>query len=926
MDKSPCYGCTKASICPYKETFQKLCANTDKLKINKEDIDSTPIDTYMIRVEHRYADGPGLEQNLSALGVKPTNRHCTLNRACPMTPWWSDPIRDNGVPIGYPIDRVARDARDCNGEKIPYRPRHTMEKTNIITRNDKDLPFRVNCFSCIYRETEMSSQLEELIQSCASTFRVDYVQVVKGSKPTTALVALTTLNNYEVDYSRTPEQWTIKSERDVITIYYKYKDPANDSDAGVASVPTVEHLKEDGHGISLSLLPIQIYGRKGRVVNGYYCNLSGTVGPLVDMRNNFGLMQKPGDKFGISEPGVMYDKVTTEAFLETDNIEFDIVIDEILYQADGANGATRWRVPRHVIAAIIPNGIFNITESQKIEHRADGVHAMSIFHVEIEYFKKKVLEITPFVIPENKSLTVNYHMRETAVTAARWARKSGKPFIPRYFGYETSGKVIPADEANKKFNMVELPPPGEKFHVIELPSPGDLYRPGFRLVGYTTDIEKRLKADNGPALLFESEAYPDGLKSVQIALHNGYEGELIDSDGLSNIGNQLFVYYTDVPKNRIDIDHFGLETAEYAALWDLDKNFFEDNLLKAIKTQFPDYAPPVVVDEAYSSIRLTGKVGTDGANAMYNMLRKFKLDMDDMGFQVEIYCAPELADPDAVTIVDHRDNPENKTPVLMVSRETSPGVMEDVQLYPLNLDNFEEKLKLGTYHYHLVIYPEDMDGVYGDTSWVDRGIDLTIVPLDVDVLNYITPKEDVDDPNVVPFFSKIEGLMPEDIDNVSFNYATESLEGINSENYHVAHVDTRKRWSVMANIGFKSIPGFMAETPLFTQRFTSFCRHMDTCEVTGQILKGMKIGEIFVNGTPWSEMTDDSYRLKFDDETGEFTITVFDVRGDIDIDIAIIPFDADANDPNTCPTCRNLINLSDYPWIDVKFFCRYYSV
>lgn len=916
MDKSPCYGCTKASICPYKETFQKLCANTDKLKIGKDDIDSTPIDTYTIRVEHRYVDGPGLAQNLSNLGVKPTNRHCTLNRACPMTPWWSDPVRDNGVPIGYPIDRVARDARDCDGEKIPYRPRHTVEKTNIITRNDKDLPFRVNCFSCPYRETEMSSQLEELIQSCASTFRVDYVQVAKGSKPTTSLIALTTLNNYEVDYSRTPEQWTIKSERDVITIYYKYKDPASDPNSGSASVPTVEHLKENGHGISLNLLPIQIYGRNGRAVIGQYRNISGTVGPLVDMRNNFGLMQKPGDKFGVSEPGVLYDKVATEAFLETDNIEFDIVIDEVLYSADDAKHATKWRIPRHVIAAIIPNGIFSIVESQKVESRADGVHVLSVFHVEIEYFKKKVLEITPIVIPENKSLPVNYHMRETAVTAARWARKSGKPFVPNYLGYETSGKVSLAKDE-----------PVKTFHVIELPSPGDLYRPGFHLVGYTRDIEKRTKADNGPVVLYKSEAYPDGLSAVEVALHVDRDEEMNDADGLSNIGNLLFVYYTDVPKHRIpNFDFKTIEhAAEYAALWDLDKNFFEDNLLKTIKTQFPEYVPPVVVDEAYNAIRLAGTVGTDGANAMYNMLRKFKLDMDDMGFQVEIYCAPELADPDAITIVDHRDNPENKTPVLMVSRETSPGVMEDVQLYPLNLDNFEEKLKLGTYHYRLVIYPEDMDGVYGDTSWIDRGIELTINPIDVDVLNYITPKEDVDDPDSVPFFSKIEGLMPEDIDNVSYNYATKSLEGIGSENYHVAHIETYKRWSVMANIGFKSIPGFMAETPLFTQRFTSFCRHMDTCEVTGQILKGMKIGEIFVNGTPWSELNDDSYRLKFNDETGEFTITVFDVREDIDIDIAITPFDADTNDPNTCPTCRNLINLSDYPWIDVKLSCRYYT-
>lgn len=915
MDKSPCYGCSKALICPYKETFQKLCANIDKLKVNKDDMDATPIDTYTIRVEHRYIDGPGLEQNLSNLGIKPTNRHCTLNRACPMTPWWSDPIRDNGVPIGYPIDRVARDARDCNGEKIPYRPRHTMEKTNIITRNDKDLPFRVNCFSCPYRETEMSSQLEELIKSCAATFRVDYAEIVKGATVLTDMVALTTLNNYEVDYSRTPEQWTIKSERDVITIYYKYNDPASDPDDSVDSIPTVESLREQGYGISLSLQPIRIYGGLGHNVSAHYENLTGVVGPLVDIRNNFGLIQKPGDTFTITEPKTPYDKLATEYFLETDNIEFDIVVEDC--RIDNSK-PIRWRIPEHVIRAIIPNGVFTITktlDAATVMRNDNHLYDVSIFHVKIEYFRKKVLEITPFVIPDKKSLSVNYHMRETSVTAARWSRKSGKPFIPDYFGYVTTGKITGAEDE-----------PLKTFHAIELPSPGDLYRPGFTLVGYTMDIEKRTKADDGPVLMFESGKCPEGLKSVQVALYDGIDGQRIDSEGLSNIGNQLFVYYTDIPTARpfVDPDE-KKDFFEYAALWDLDKNFFEDNLLKAIKTQFPDYAPPVVVDEEYNAIRLSGTVGTDGANAMYNMLRKFKLDMDDMGFQVEIYCAPELADPDAVTIVDHRDNPENKTPILLVSKETSPGVMEDVQLYPLNLDNFDEKLKLGTYHYRLVIYPEDMDGVYGDTSWVDRGIELSINPINVDVLNYITPKEDVDDPNVIPFFSKIEGLLPEDIDNVSFNYATESLEGIGSENYRIAHIDTRKRWSVMANIGFKSIPGFMAETPLFTQRFTSFCRHMDTCEVSGRILKGMKLGSIFVNGTPWDELTDDSYRLKFDKETGKFTITAFDVRDDIDIDIAVIPFDADANDPNTCPTCRKLVNLSDYPWIGVKLFCQYFS-
>ena len=908
MDKSPCYGCSKASICPYKETFQKLCANIDKLKINKDEVDSTPIDSYTIRVEHRYSDGPGLENNLSNLGIKPTNRHCTLNRACPMTPWWSDPIRDNGVPIGYPIDRVARDARYCDGEKIPYRPRHTMEKTNIITRNDRDLPFRVNCFSCPYRAPELNSQLEALIQSCASTFRVDYVQLVKGALVNTSTVALTTLENYTIDTERTTAQMRITSERDVIIIYYKYKNP--DTSTPIEEAPTVDDLREQGHNITLSLRPIRVY-ESSEPVEAFYTNIAGVVGPLVPERNNHGLMQRPGDTF-IVDAESLYAHVATDAFLETDNIRFDLM----LRQKKGEEAPTNWKIPEHVIRAIIPNGVFSIkkTVDRMLASTNGHQYYVTQFHVEIEYFRKKVLEITPLVIPEDRFLSVNYHMREMAVTAARWSRKNDKPFIPDYFGKYTEGHVE---------GMGDVPDKG--FSVVTLPSPGDIYRPGFNLLGYTMDITKRKKSDDGPVMIFASDEYPNGLINARIALS---VDDAIDSNGLAIKGHQLMVYYTDIPSEPMPTSEETSQIpAKYAALWDLDKNFFEDNLLKAIKTQFPDYAPPVVVDELYDTIRLTGTTGPDGANAMYNMLRKFKLELDDMGFQVEIYCAPELADPDLITIVDHRDNPTNMTPILMVSKETSPGVMEDVQLYPINLDNFDERLDLGTYHYRLVIYPEDMDGVYGDTSWVDRGITLTIEPMGVDVFNYISPPNDVDDPNVVPFFSKITGLLPEDIDRVYFDYATDTLKGVGSEKYRVDHVDTHKRWSIKTNIGFKSNPGFMAETPLFTQQFMSLCRHMDTCELKGRIPKGMKMGDVYINGISLSEFEDpDKIKLTLPSaDSDEFTILIFDVREDMDIDIALIAFDAEAYDPDSCPTCKNLINLSEYPWVSVTLSCMYYS-
>ena len=245
-----CTNCKHASLCPHREEMMAFYQNRDKVMVKCANDDGT-IDTsesVSIRIEHRYLDGPGLEElykqmNLGGAGWYP----CQLpNTGCPFLrhPFDTPIFAPYPNPVGY-IEPLCRGARDAVGNRLQYiapvAPPRTNEYHVSPYPTYKGMMYTSNwsCSSCAQKD-QCSGEVDyaKLGGTVYSTFGITYVDSEIGGTIVTADIATpdTVMGGYE-RVSNTPDAFEVDSETNVFIIYYTY--------VGDQKEPTDYHTEEE---------------------------------------------------------------------------------------------------------------------------------------------------------------------------------------------------------------------------------------------------------------------------------------------------------------------------------------------------------------------------------------------------------------------------------------------------------------------------------------------------------------------------------------------------------------------------------------------------------------------------------------------------------------------------------------------------------
>lgn len=854
-----CYSCIYSDVCPNRETFLAMYDARHYIMIDPTKGESGD-SNYKIRVEYRYKDGPALDKLLSSLGIFGNSRVCSLRRPCPIPQWWSDPVLDHGIPAGY-IEPLCIDARDCEGNRLPY----------------KDYPFRrygFNCGVCPYRGIDYSSMQEELIQSSAATFFVGYVNASKGD--VIHLSDITDPSNVADGYIRcanNPESVTIEDESTYITIYYCYGTATPTYDG----YETAQSLRDKNLYRTFTLVEPKVisYDADMQTVmekntwKNLYSNIQIICGPLSRMNDDPSYNQeaeafKEGDIM-FDSGGASYPKIVFNAVLG-DNIKFEIKCPGYLRMS---------RASRSYLA----NTAYTFTESVTTK---GGYYR--IYTIEIQSFTRSV-GFMPIFIDDSisKESEMSYCMKSPVdFYPADWGLIAGLPVNLRVLP-----KSVYSDSGVSYEN--------------NLPSYDMIYRPGFRLLGYTTDYDKR--ADFDPTIDY------------------GYYGS-----GVDQAKSVCFLS----PKK---VDGVLLENYDAYAMWGLEKGYLINTINDIMKDQMGEQAVTNPVNPYDFALNIPYAV-TD--IKLVEMFQEMKNRLAE-GFEVDVYMAPEVKAGN-FTIVEHLDNPDNMSPTVMTFDRDDDGtpILETFeQLLPLNLDLYT-RMNVQDTAALIVIYPKDFTGMFANNEcYVSSLVDLNIIPAEVKITEYYNPIEGeaCAKPNVESAIQiNCDGIYPEDLDYVHYAYDEEGkpyLEGERANNYTITGVDYLFRYKVDCNITLKqnldAAPVFQDLNMGYTIYYLA--RPKDTLEIQIPLPTGFDVATIYMDENHQYDAYND---IRWDADDSDLTIysnidfKFFDLSNNHTIDI-VLAHDCDESDKNGCNRCKNWIDVSQYDWISWTPSCENYQ-
>lgn len=255
-----CDSCEHATVCPHRETFLAFYNNRDKVmvKCGTDDGEVDTSQTVTIRVQHRYLDGPGLEQLYHDYGLHDSCWFpCMAGFAgCPIMrhPFDSPIYSCYPNPAGY-IPEICSGARLPNGDRIPFIAMVSTAETNEYyaspynyqDKTIQDYPGLLwwTCKSCPHHtQCEEEFNFNDLGGTQFSTFGFTDVTVKLGEK--VYLSDIPTPKNIIAGYTRAdsnPEYFEVTDANSSFIIYYNYASEdgsgGDDGDGGDGTTPPI---------------------------------------------------------------------------------------------------------------------------------------------------------------------------------------------------------------------------------------------------------------------------------------------------------------------------------------------------------------------------------------------------------------------------------------------------------------------------------------------------------------------------------------------------------------------------------------------------------------------------------------------------------------------------------------------------------------
>lgn len=241
-----CASCAHAAICPNRETFMSFYRHRNETMVKCGD-GSGHLDTtneITVRVEHRYLDGPALEELYKELGLGTSfgcNPCMQSYFGCPLN-GWKHPY-DTPIYAPYPhaagyIAPLCQGARTPNGDRIQFVAPMLPPNTNQVHASPyPPFPKYTTCGECPSFNPDKKIDYAKLGGTIYSTFGVSEIQAEEGS--IIHLADIPTPKEIRGGYYRSdknPVSFVAESEEDTFIIYYTYEGsqaeiPQNDPNA-----------------------------------------------------------------------------------------------------------------------------------------------------------------------------------------------------------------------------------------------------------------------------------------------------------------------------------------------------------------------------------------------------------------------------------------------------------------------------------------------------------------------------------------------------------------------------------------------------------------------------------------------------------------------------------------------------------------------
>ena len=510
-----CTNCRHASLCPLRDEFMAFYEHRNEVMVKCGNDDGT-VDTSQevtVRIEHRYLDGPGLEDMYKLLNLKgPGWWPC----AAPYTncPYMKHPF-DTPIFAPYPkeagyIEPLCRGARDAEGNRLPFIAPIAPPRTNEYHVSPyPTYPMTAwNCDHCSNRtQCQPTDDYAKLGGTVYSTFAITYQDGDVGTGIALKDIAVpgTILSGYERAIDKNPESFTITGEDDVFIIYYTY---VGEGDQPLPSYPNLEDLEKEGKTHTMKFF----YAGKSYVypsqssepspiamtvkMNGLWANSSGLIveDKVIAPNCYIQLVQN-----GTGKLEAKYDASQT---VEPDNLK-DLQVDVSMAQYQELSGLVegekiqlvltfdkRWKIATDLMKTMnYGMDILDISVSEALWSNSNMVEATITVVVPAgDFFLQTIFVerskwLNSSQMPAIDYLThwspkeIRWGYRQTAVTIGSDIVMVDQPIPPRYWDRYLVTDSMPYYAPNY--------PPNDKCIV----------RPYFNLLGYTDNQEQRYSFD-----------------------------------------------------------------------------------------------------------------------------------------------------------------------------------------------------------------------------------------------------------------------------------------------------------------------------------------------------------------------------------------------------------------------------------------------
>lgn len=524
MSARICDTCRMASLCPHKEKFMAFYENRDKVMVKCLDDDGqlNNAQEIEVRVEHRYMDGPGLKEAYQSLNLKepgwwPCAAHYT---GCPFK---RHPF-DTPIYAPYPhaagyVEPLCTDARDAAGNRLPFVAPPATPRTNEyhVSPYPTYKGFIWDCNSCSYRDPNQKEvDYAKLGGTVYSTFHIDYIVTKVGE--TLQLDNIPIPENIHKGYQRvkdTPISVEIEGEDTVIVIYYGY---VGDSSI-TPDYPTMEELKNEGKTHQMQFfyngrsfvypstsskigtpvaMGVKIQGiiaQSNRILDDGTVVTTGDFIPLA--KNGTGILVQKLDQIAEARQDTdaerkkrHIDVHTAQYQLCMDIVEGDLIQIEMIFDA-------KWQLDLGTMKLMnYGYDIIDIRNSRIISNNGqNGGNGNLAINSLVVTMPSGDLTIQTVLVDSKKKMDeanypsidyleywspteVAWGLKDVAVTIGNETVTVKQPIAPRYWDKELVPDKTPSYNANY--------PPSDAY----------ITRPGFNLLGYSDDVEKRATFDH----------------------------------------------------------------------------------------------------------------------------------------------------------------------------------------------------------------------------------------------------------------------------------------------------------------------------------------------------------------------------------------------------------------------------------------------